>query len=352
MPRRGLTEKQKLALYGIVRHPQLNQRQTAERIGMKHSTFATIKKKLQGEGYFDYVTVPKLRGIGYELLRVNYLWLRTPTDGGKALRAWWQKKRHHYLSVFDYDHALLFSIDHNVTETRESLASFAEAYYKDWAHPRGITEALFPFDTTTFAPYFDFGPLLERTFDLKKKAAGKEETFFPPREEGVRLKETEKKVWYLLVKYPEITDVALGRKIESTRNTVRRIREKLEREKLVQRIAVVNLKRIGYEILVLLHLRLKPLAAAERQKLLREIRASAPVLFLANHDLEAVFLLAYRTFSELQTGQEAVLGQYRKRDLLAAEPSAVYFSVPTMEVLVNHDYTRLLRRALGIPDVR
>ena len=70
--RKGLSEREKLALFGLVTYPSQSDKEIASILKMKASTFSSIKHRLKNKGYFKNIRIPMLEGLGAELLCVTY----------------------------------------------------------------------------------------------------------------------------------------------------------------------------------------------------------------------------------------------------------------------------------------
>ena len=67
-----LTTKEKLMLYGLVKYPQLTDKELSEKLDLKHSTVTAIRHRLKENEYLRKLTIPKLQSMGCEMLVVIY----------------------------------------------------------------------------------------------------------------------------------------------------------------------------------------------------------------------------------------------------------------------------------------
>ena len=67
-----LTKKEKLMLYGLVKHPHLTDKQLSRELDIKHSTATSIRHRLKEKEYLRKLNIPKLQNMGCEMLVVIY----------------------------------------------------------------------------------------------------------------------------------------------------------------------------------------------------------------------------------------------------------------------------------------
>src|SRR5512136_700682 len=72
MAKRGLTPNEKQVLYGLVRHPVLNDRELSELLDVKVSTVTAIRRRLRHAEYFTTRRVPMMHRLGWELLKDRF----------------------------------------------------------------------------------------------------------------------------------------------------------------------------------------------------------------------------------------------------------------------------------------
>ena len=65
-----LTNYEKKVLYGIIKYPNVNDREIAQKLGIKQSTVAAIRKRLREESYYKIFAVPMLQNFGAEMMVV------------------------------------------------------------------------------------------------------------------------------------------------------------------------------------------------------------------------------------------------------------------------------------------
>ena len=72
MSKLELTNKEKLMLYGLAKYPKLTDKSLSEKLGLKHSTVTSIRRRLRENEYFRTLNIPRLQNMGCKMLVVIY----------------------------------------------------------------------------------------------------------------------------------------------------------------------------------------------------------------------------------------------------------------------------------------
>ena len=95
----------------------------------------------------------------------------------------------------------------------------------------------------------DYSPAMLDVIKSKVKDIGFENN------EEVIFSNTKKKIYCVLIQYPELSDSEIGTKVGVSRHTVSRLRRGFENNNLIRKINLPNLKKLGFEILTFFHIR-------------------------------------------------------------------------------------------------
>ncbi len=72
-PERELTSNEKSILYALVRFPELNDSEIAEKTGLARPSISQGRRRLVKEGFLDIINVPNVSRLGCELVATNYV---------------------------------------------------------------------------------------------------------------------------------------------------------------------------------------------------------------------------------------------------------------------------------------
>jgi predicted transcriptional regulator len=346
-----LSRTEKLTLWGLVQFPEMTDKAVAEKLDIKPSTLSQTKKRLSNRGYYFTVRVPMLHSLGYELLylvsgRLNPL---VPFETRFALDMELNGKiGENVYAVTDYSQAVSIALSKSFVDFQINKENIETAYSQlDLIEGGGFSYAIFPFKLSRIFKYFDYGPLLKQVFDIDAPVPTPE-----PVEPGpgrAALTRVEKKVYYGLVKYPEMSDTVLSSTLRVSRNTVAKCRKKFTEEGLIKTIRIPDLNKIGFEIFAYSHARFNPRSArSTREKGIELIKKEPSFVLFVSSNLESAQLAVAKNFEEYQRVRSEVIRFYRQHDFLLHEPEMLLFSIPTMKILKNHDYSYLVKKALEI----
>ena len=346
-----LSRTERLALWGLVQFPEMTDKTIAEKLDLKPSTLSQAKKRLLERGYYSTVRVPMLHFLGYELLylvsgRLNPL---VPFETRLAVDMELNGRiGENVYAVTDHSQAVSIALSKSFVDFQINKENIEMAYSQlGLMEGRSFSYALFPFKISRIFKYFEFGPLLRQIFDID--TADPSIHSIAPGSRNSRLTKVEKKVYYGLVKHPELSDAKLSSLLKVSRNTVAKCRKKFAQEGLMKTIRIPDLKKIGFEIFAYSHAKFNPgTPLSTREKGIDLVKKEPSFVFVVSSNMESAQLAVARNFEEYQRVRSELIRFYRKHDFLMHEPEMLLFSIPTMRILKNHDYSSLVKKALGI----
>ena len=72
MKKIGLAKKEQLMLYGLIKYPNLTDKQLSEKLNLKHSTATSIRHRLRKNEYYRKIIIPRLQNMGCKILVAIY----------------------------------------------------------------------------------------------------------------------------------------------------------------------------------------------------------------------------------------------------------------------------------------
>ncbi len=351
--KKSLNENEKIALYGLVKYPTLQDSDVAEKIDLKYSTFNLIKKRLKKRDYYHTVAIPCLQQLGCELINVNFGWIAPRPDLKFTDIIPPQdmlKNPEFFYEATESDQSISITMSRGITDIRigmEDLHNKLAEY--GLLDERGITSIYFPFKLAKIYRFFDFAPLLKRAFDLE---VGEEETEFATcfmESKQRKLSQVEKQVYYGLIRYPESSDVAIAKKISIGRHTVGNLKKKFEEEKLITTIRIPNMNKLGLKILALTYSKFNPKNPLEmRKEGVNMILRNFPNILMITSNLESINLFVLRDFHEFQNVKDSIISYYKEQKYFAEEPIILNLSIPRMTIHKNFEFAPLVKKILGL----
>jgi len=351
MKKFDLTDKEKLILYGLVKYPQMTDKQLSEKFDLNHSTVTSIRHRLRKKEYFRTLIIPRLQNMGCEMLVAIYTNFSPLIPLEERVEITGKT-----IEVFD---EIFFSIG-------EQDKGFSLSLAKDYATigkindirtqtfgGRGLLEneypnmVVFPFEISAIHNFFDFAPLLRSSFalDLETDEVARDVSF--RNKEDVSFSDTEKDVYCMLVRYPELSDGAVGSELGVSRHTVSRLRRGFEEDNLIRKINLPNLKKLGFEILTFFHIRFDPRNQPDMEKYEASLLMGDSTIFLARRMFEAVMISVYGDYDEYKQDKTRIMQVLKENKWIAKDPLIRTYGLNTLVFIKDFKFAPIARKVLG-----
>ena len=242
-----LTDKEKLAFFGLVRYPKLNSKEIGEKLKLHTATVNSIKNRLKKEGYYKRMYIPRLDMMGCELLSIIFCsGINTPKEQSASE---WQKlidkKTVNVFVASTGKESFSVNFSRNLSELKNT-----QQFYDDRFKERKVTfenyrEVLFPTDASHFLDYFNFGKIIRSLFEIDITEEKEKEPLYAK----YNLSKTEKILLYGLIKYPDYTVAELSKKIKISAPTICKLRKKFLDNGILKIVNFPDLKKIGIELI-------------------------------------------------------------------------------------------------------
>ncbi|MBU3902376.1 MAG: hypothetical protein KKE04_03295 [Candidatus Thermoplasmatota archaeon] len=351
MSHNELSKNECLTLYGLIKYSLLNDKEIAEKVGVKHSTFTAIKVRLRKENYYYPVRMPYLQVFDYEMLAVTYAKFlgNLPLEERLQLSKKIQKKYPEVVwAVSSHTQAISIQMVKNYTYIKKWNEDIERIYSKHGLlGDEGVTSIMFPFKLTDINRFFDFSSLLEKNFGL---GIHKHERFFGDKKLWkTNLSNIEKRVYYGLICHPELSDKELAQKIFVSRPTIAKIKKRFE-GKLLRTVRIVNLEKMCFQMLVFIHLKFKPGVANKNIKngFIKSFTNSMQPVLLILGTTDCVMLIPFKDFDEYTKAMSTAVENYKKYGILKSIPNTLLFSFSELKEIRKHIYASVVKKALGI----
>ena len=351
MKKFALTNKEKLTLYGLIKYPLLTDKQLSEKLNLKHSTITAIRHRLRDNEYYRTLAIPRLQNMGCTMLVVTYLNFSPLVSLEERI-----KVTERSITVFD---ELFLSIG-------EQDKGFSLSLAKDYATigkindirtqafgGRGILEeeypnmVVFPFEISRIYRFFDFAPLLGSSFGLDIETDKESRDYGVKSKENVVFNETEKNVYYMLVKYPELSDNDVGRELGISRHTVSRLRRSYEQDNLVRRINLPYLKKLGFEILTFVHIPFDPRNPPDMERNEAISLMSDATVFMASRMFETVMLFVHSDYDAYKQERTRIMQVLKENRWVTKDPVIRTYGLNTLVFIKDFKFAPITRKIVG-----
>jgi len=352
-----LSRNEKLTLCGLVRYPTFNDRRLSQEIGLKMSTVTAIRNRLKRAGFFKTVRVPFMDRLGCELLVICYNRLNVlkgKDEAVKILKDVLATTEDIFFAMADPFQMVTFSFCKNYTDAWGDMEKCHQLLSEKGAlGPRSPMDhmVLYSINQTKFFRFFNFADILRRHFELEAAPSEIGINLKPERITQRTLSRIEKKVYYGLIRHPEIVDNGVSKKIGVTRQSVTKIRKRFESEGILTTIRVPDFQMMGVEILALAYYEFTPGSTiANRKKGLEWVVRELPAFFHIAGNQEGMLAGVAKNFQDLQRHHYLTSKLYFEKGFFRSEPRVLMMSVKDLTVLKDFTFAPLVKKILDIDE--
>lgn len=345
MAKRGLTGNEKQVLYGLVRHPVLNDRELSELLNVKVSTVTAIRRRLRHADYFATRRVPLLHRLGWELLVGGSARLDL-TQGSQSLPRLRDLLRDRFPDLFHVvasaDHLSFLGFARNFTAARKEVDDLRSSLERAQLLGEGDVDlSAFPMSLSILPAFFDYSHSLALAFGITDRPSFKMDH---AKSGDIELSRKETEVLKGLVRFPELSDKALAQRVKVSRQAVSKMRREFEGEGLIRTVRVPNLRLLGFELYITAFARFGPGSPLRaRTESFERLLRSTPSFFLVADETEAVVIGTSRSYEEYSVLNAGLTKHFKERNFLAVDPRVYVGLTASTEILRNCEFGPLVQ---------
>ena len=350
MKHNSFTTNEKKVLCGLATYPYDNDSIIAEKIGVKLSTFTSIKRRLEDQKYFRYLLVPNINLLGCELLAVIYtqfnpvIPLKERVNTTKETIEVFDEI---FFSVGVAEKGFSISLSQNysnigrINEIRTE--TFGKVGLLDKEYPN---EVIFPFDTSNINRFFEFNHLLHTFFFPEKNPQTPPDKPWFTGRQHLKLTPKEKIVYVQLIQHPTATTEELGNKVGVSRHTISRMKKKFYDLNLLRPLLIPDLNKLGFELLAFYHLKFNPHNAPTAQDI--TYLNTPSTIFLAHRQFELILIAAYPTYQTYQEDKMKKIRYLKENELITYTPLVRKYIFDRMEIIKDFTFAPLAKKTVEL----
>ena len=349
-----VSQNERRTLYGLTRYPTYNDRQLSETLHIKMSTVTAIKNRLKRQGLFQSVRVPYMYPLGCEIISVCHARLNPlipHQNMVKTMSKILSDLPECVWAVTDPSNLLAITISKNYTDIKRNVErAFNHFIENDYLEHDTFEMTHYPYGQSAFFRYFDYAPLLQWTFGLESKDPGRPILTGLDKPGERDLTKIEKKTLLGLVKYPDLLDNSVAKKIGVTRQSVTKMKKRFESEGLLMTLKTPNVRMLGFDILLYIKPKFNPQMPAKKkdwQRMILKAYDMSRWVFIASTDLEAGLVVMGKDYRTIQNNIVTAVATYKKMEFLKEYPDIKFMSLQDTVVLKNHEYAPLLEKVFA-----
>jgi len=348
-----LTDKEKRGLYYLIKYPEETDKALSEISKLKLSTVTAIRQRLRKLELYRGVNTTLLTNLGVELLVVHYGTLNRISKGVGA-KFYKNVDLNAFYMCTDDICDLAIGYEKNYASATNTTNNFLMQCRKNDLSVNDWHTVVFPAENTYILNFFDYAPVIKYLFNLE---VGESERKISPKllhteSDSTEFTKKERIGFTGFLTVSEGTDVDVSAKTKLSRQAVAAMRKRFADKVLLSR-RVLNLGKLGLEILVLTHEKLNlGISLEEKVKVATEAITDLPVFFGVLNNSDAIYLSAYRNYADYVAHERARVEQIRKGNAQMLEATASYtYSVPNLTMLRDHAFLDVATKTLNLPKV-
>jgi len=320
-----LTEKEKLVLFGIVRYPDLNDRELAEHLDMNLPTITAIRNRLLRKGLIRPYRVPNIMSFPIELLAFEFSFLQG--DRGEKVQptprpsADDRLEANRFMTLTGEQSEAAISVHSNYTDFKQRLRTMEKRSNDEGTRRLHREVVLFPLYLSILPNYFNFAPCIKDLFDIPDRYD--DPLVLQPRskerDEGFKqFRSNEESVFRALVKNPASSDSGLAEHLEVTRHTISKLRRRFEEGDLLRKINIPNLPKLGIDLFAITVVRFDSRFSLEdRMVYFNTIQKLLPTFFWVSYDEAALLFSGARDYERIEHVKKQAEALYTRMGFMA-----------------------------------
>ncbi len=345
MAKRGLTANERQVLYGLVRHPVLNDRELSELLNVKVSTVTAIRRRLRHAEYFVTRRIPMMHRLGWELLIGGSARIDV-AQGGQVAPRLREALKDRFADLFHVvmsaDQLSFLGFARDYTSARRDMDELRLTLDRSKILGDGdVTFCVFPMSLSQVPTFFDYSHALALAFDIEDRYALRADH---PRSGDIELTRKETEVLKGLVRFPETSDKALAQRVKVSRQAVSKMRREFEGEGLLRTVRIPNLRALGFELYVTAFARFTPASPLRtRTDAFDRLLRSTATFFLVSDDADAVVVGTSKSYEEYSVLNSGLTKHFKEHGYLAGDPDIIVGLTASTEFLRNCEFGPLVQ---------
>jgi len=349
----NLSQNECRVLHSLVKWPDLSDQAIHSKIGMKKSTFSSIKTRLKENDYFSRYFIPNFPKIGFEMLHVMFGQLNRFTTYEERMRIasdTIKSFKEDFLVVSESNMAFNLSISQNYTEYAKNLEEFHLLYSENkFLSKEGMHAHTYPFELSRFHSFLDYESLLAKSFGFVSETYENRISIPKGKVIPVKLSRAERKVLAGLVKHPEETDTLIADEVGVSRNTVANAKRKFLKEGICFTRIIPNMKKLGFENLVFSFRKFNPrISESQRAEAVELVRNLLNPIMYIGKNLDGFVISAHTSIEEYEKANEELMSFYMKQEYIVDDPVEYKMSINDMNYIKELDFLPITLKILGL----
>ncbi|MHA2501626.1 MAG: hypothetical protein ACXAE3_01955 [Candidatus Kariarchaeaceae archaeon] len=346
-----LSQNEARVLHSLIKWPDLADNEIHGRIGMKKSTFSSIKNRLKENDYYRRYFVPNFPILGFELNMIQFGELNRFSNheerervAGKMLREF----NEDILQISENNHYYSISVSENYSEYSKNLEAFNKVFIENRFLSRdGLQVIAYPFEISRIHSFLDYESIVAKIFGFAALPYSERVSVRGGKVKKVKLTKAQRKVFMGLIKHPDETDTLIADEVGVSRNTVANAKRKFLSSELLLPRVVPNLTKLGMTHLVFQFRRFNPKISQEkRDEAVDLIRTTLNPFFFVSKNSDGYLLSAHTSLEEFEILNRELTDFYARQEYLIEDPIIGKLSLEEMNATRDYIFIDLMAKKL------
>ncbi len=333
-----LTATDRKVLAGMSAHPEFSGKELSDVLGLRVSSLMKSRKRLTDSGILRIIRVPSFQKLG---LSVTFSGFGAIKRGVRIEEGRKMRIPQTFFLAGERDKGFGIGAVPSYTDFYRLFIGFRRKSI--WIEPESFGFSLFPTELTDFLRFGDYGPLISQEFGMDP---GDEPDNGFMKGEPLELKENDLEIYRHLIGHPDWTGEKIAITSGTSRQRVHRLKRDFEELGLYREKAVLNLKKLGYEVLLFVLWKMSPETYGKLREVVRRKRIAPAIAFLMT-PIEGMMVAAFKTFRESRETYERITGIIRTGRNIN-EPHILHLSMQDTDFPEYFDFSGVL----GAPSSR
>jgi DNA-binding MarR family transcriptional regulator len=342
-----LTNYEKMVLYGVVKYPMLNGKKIAEKLNIKQSTVAVVKKKLKDMGYYRTLSVPMVQNFGAEMMVIIHTNFNPVIPLEKRIGITEKKIEaadEIFFSMGEEEKGFSLSFTENYTGIGKINDIRAKTFGKlgllDKEYPK---EVVFPFQISKVYRFFNFAPLMGMLFNIA--AADIEDNFF--KKKNVKMTNNEKTIFCAIIEHPDSSLKMIADTLYTTRQTVGKLKKKFKDKNYMRAVTVPDFNKLGLEILSFYHVIFDPRNSPDFEKDELKTLLNDEIIFFATRQFECVAISMHENYERYRMHKMFLLQRLKEKGWEPENYTIRSFSLNKARIIKDFTFAPIAKKVLN-----
>ena len=335
----GLSEREQLVMANLVQYPDIPDFELASKIGIKRSTFSTIKKRLRDKKYYTHVYLPNVAYFNIEFITLNIRVISELSSYYAVSDSSDEKKSVDFLDILKNSNRLLFSaVESNLALTLscyENYSKFEEisCQLENKLLNLGINLSLqqelhFPIRLSEFPRFLDYSKSLFRLFGISLEEKLEKPIFLPPQGPQLRITQVGQEILYSFLEAPGRTPREVSQLTGRPRTTTTRWLKKFVDSGVIVPRLFPNTKKLGLNILLLCRYCIISSQASTIERSLSLIDKVLTPIILLRFGFDVIVTAVFSSFEEAKLAETHLISLMSDSDILFDVEYRNFLSLP------------------------